>query len=163
MLAEGGAMRTRNGRLSPADLTAASALSQALEAAGNGMLPAGDNGRGISMAASDGSHFAVHLLPLSGRDRRATPGAAAAVFVQRATQMATIAPDLVGRAFGLTPAEQRVLAHIVEAGSVAETAERLRVSETTVKTHLHRVFSKTGTARQADLVKLLTGFAGPLR
>jgi hypothetical protein len=25
------------------------------------------------------------------------------------------------------------------------------------------VFSKTGTARQADLVKLLTGFAGPLR
>jgi DNA-binding CsgD family transcriptional regulator len=163
MLAEGGAMRTRNGRLSPADLTAASALSQALEAAGNGMLPAGDNGRGISMAASDGSHFAVHLLPLSGRDRRATPGAAAAVFVQRATQMATIAPDLVGRAFGLTPAEQRVLAHIVEAGSVAETAERLRVSETTIKTHLHRVFSKTGTARQADLVKLLTGFAGPLR
>ena len=163
LLAEGGAMRTRNGRLSPADLTAASALSRALEAAGNGTLPAGDTGHGISMAASDGSHFALHLLPLNGHDKRATAGAAAAVFVQRATQMATIAPDLVARAFGLTPAEQRVLGHIVEAGSVAEAAERLRVSETTVKTHLHRVFSKTGTARQADLVKLLTGFAGPLR
>lgn len=162
MLAEGDAMRTRNGRLSPSDLTAATALSRALEAAGNGTLPAGDSGHGISMTASDGGHFALHLLPLNGHDKRASAGAAAAIFVQR-TQATTIAPDLVGRAFGLTPAEQRVLSHIVEAGSVAEAAERLRVSETTVKTHLHRVFSKTGTARQADLVKLLTGFAGPLR
>jgi DNA-binding CsgD family transcriptional regulator len=56
-----------------------------------------------------------------------------------------------------------VLAHIVEAGSVAEAAERLRISQTTVKTHLSRIFDKTGTARQADLVKLLAGFSGPLR
>jgi len=161
LLAEGDALRARNGRLSPADLTAASALSLALEAAGNGTLPAGDSGHGIALAGQGGDHFAMHLLPLVGGRKRAD-GAAAAVFVQRTTQ-ATIAPDLVGRAFGLTPAEQRVLSHIVEAGSVAEAAERLRVSETTVKTHLHRVFSKTGTARQADLVKLLTGFAGPLR
>jgi DNA-binding CsgD family transcriptional regulator/PAS domain-containing protein len=161
LLAEGDALRARNGRLSPSDLAAASALSLALEAAGNGTLPSGDSGHGIALAGQGGDHFAMHLLPLVGGRKRAD-GAAAAVFVQRTTQ-AMIAPDLVGRAFGLTPAEQRVLAHIVEAGSVAEAAERLRVSETTVKTHLHRVFSKTGTARQADLVKLLTGFAGPLR
>lgn len=162
LLAEGDALRARNGRLSPSDLGAASALSLALAAAGNGTLPAGDTGHAIALAGPDGDHFALHLLPLVNGKRRAD-GAAAAVFVQRTTQVPTIAPDLVARAFGLTPAEQRVLGHIVEAGSVAEAAERLRVSETTVKTHLHRVFSKTGTARQADLVKLLTGFAGPLR
>lgn len=162
LLAQGDALRARNGRLSPSDLGAANALSLALAAAGNGTLPAGDTGHAIALAGPDGDHFALHLLPLVNGKKRAD-GAAAAVFVQRTTQVPTIAPDLVARAFGLTPAEQRVLGHIVEAGSVAEAAERLRVSETTVKTHLHRVFSKTGTARQADLVKLLTGFAGPLR
>ena len=112
------------------------------------------------MAARDGSYFAAHLMPLA---RRSEAGATAAIFVHRAAPTSTIAPDLVGRTFGLTPAERRVLAHITEAGSVAETAERLRISQTTVKTHLSRIFDKTGTARQADLVKLLAGFSGPLR
>jgi DNA-binding CsgD family transcriptional regulator len=31
-----------------------------------------------------------------------------------------------------------------------------------VKTHLHRVFEKTGAKRQADLVKLMAGYASPL-
>jgi DNA-binding CsgD family transcriptional regulator len=31
-----------------------------------------------------------------------------------------------------------------------------------VKTHLHRVFAKTGASRQADLVKLAAGFSSPL-
>lgn len=160
LLAEGAAMRERNGRLIPADHDAAVALTGALLAAANGLSVAPDNGHAIPMPAHDGSYFAAHLLPLTHRN---ADGATAAIFVHRATHTSRIAPDLVGRAFGLTPAEQRVLSHVVEAGSIAETAERLRVSETTVKTHLSRIFDKTGTARQADLVKLLAGFAGPLR
>jgi DNA-binding CsgD family transcriptional regulator len=31
-----------------------------------------------------------------------------------------------------------------------------------VKTHLGRLFEKTGTSRQADLVKLVAGFSNPL-
>jgi hypothetical protein len=51
---------------------------------------------------------------------------------------------------------------IVEVGGVPETAQILGIAETTVKTHLHRVFSKTGTNCQADLVKLAAGFSNPL-
>ena len=51
---------------------------------------------------------------------------------------------------------------IVNIGGVPETAETLGVAESTVKTHLHRIFGKTGTSRQAELVKLVAGFAGPL-
>ena len=40
--------------------------------------------------------------------------------------------------------------------------KELGVAETTVKTHLHRVFAKTGTSRQADLVRLVAGYASPL-
>ncbi|MGZ3349601.1 MAG: helix-turn-helix domain-containing protein, partial [Xanthobacteraceae bacterium] len=69
---------------------------------------------------------------------------------------------LIARTFELTPAELRVLLGIVEVGGVPETAENLGVAETTVKTHLHRVFAKTGASRQADLVKLAAGFSNPL-
>ena len=72
------------------------------------------------------------------------------------------APALIDRTFELTPAELRVLQSIVDVGGVPETAVALGIAETTVKTHLHRVFAKTGTSRQADLVKLAAGFSNPL-
>jgi DNA-binding CsgD family transcriptional regulator len=55
-----------------------------------------------------------------------------------------------------------VFLSIVEVGGVPETAATLGIAETTVKTHLHRVFAKTGVSRQADLVKLAAGFSNPL-
>jgi hypothetical protein len=38
----------------------------------------------------------------------------------------------------------------------------LGVAESTIKTHLGNLFLKTGARRQADLVKIVTGFATPL-
>ena len=38
----------------------------------------------------------------------------------------------------------------------------LGLSEATVRTHLRRLYAKTGTSRQADLVKLVAGYANPL-
>jgi hypothetical protein len=35
-------------------------------------------------------------------------------------------------------------------------------SSSTIRTHLRRLFSKTGTDRQADLVKLVAGYTNPL-
>ena len=55
-----------------------------------------------------------------------------------------------------------MLLAIVEVGGVPEVAEALGVAETTVKTHLGNLYGKTGTSRQADLVKLVAGFASPL-
>jgi DNA-binding CsgD family transcriptional regulator len=39
----------------------------------------------------------------------------------------------------------------------------LGVSQSTVKTHLGHLFEKTGTRRQAELVKLTAGFEIPER
>jgi DNA-binding CsgD family transcriptional regulator len=50
----------------------------------------------------------------------------------------------------------------VEFGGVATVAAALTMSEATVKTHLNRLFHKTGTRRQADFVRLVTSFANPL-
>jgi len=55
-----------------------------------------------------------------------------------------------------------VLLAIVDVGGVPESAVALGIAESTVKTHLGRLFVKTRARRQADLVKIVTGFASPL-
>jgi DNA-binding CsgD family transcriptional regulator len=70
--------------------------------------------------------------------------------------------EQIARHYKLTPSELRVLIAVVEVGGVREMADALGLGEPTVKTHLNRLFSKTGTRRQADLVKLMAGFSSPL-
>jgi DNA-binding CsgD family transcriptional regulator len=70
--------------------------------------------------------------------------------------------ELVAKTFRLTPTELRVLLAIVDVGGVPEVAAALGVAETTVRTHVGRLFEKTGASRQADLVKLVAGYRSPL-
>lgn len=70
-----------------------------------------------------------------------------------------IAPPLVvnaGRAeaLGITPRELEVLQLIAEGLSTKEMAERLFVSENTVKTHTARVLDKLGASRRTQAVQL---------
>jgi DNA-binding CsgD family transcriptional regulator len=55
-----------------------------------------------------------------------------------------------------------MLLAIVEVGGPAESAETLGIAESTVRTHLHRLFAKTGAKRQADLIKLVASYINPL-
>ena len=71
-------------------------------------------------------------------------------------------PENVARHYKLTPTELRVLLGIVEVGGAPEVADALGIAGNTVKTHLGRLYQKTGTRRQVDLVKLVAGFATPL-
>jgi DNA-binding CsgD family transcriptional regulator/PAS domain-containing protein len=57
--------------------------------------------------------------------------------------------------FGLTPAEAAVATEILKADGLQAAAKRLGVSLTTAHTHLAHIFDKTGTHRQAELVRLL--------
>jgi DNA-binding CsgD family transcriptional regulator/PAS domain-containing protein len=166
MLGEAVAITARNGRLGTVDTRATKILQAASEAAGNGDAALGQQAIAVPIEARDGSHFAAHLLPLTSGDRRDTGSdlqATAAVFVKPTTVAIPTGAELVAKAFGLTPGEQRALARIVEVGGVAEAADALGVSETTVKTHLHHIFAKTGMQRQPDLVRLVAGFSSPLK
>jgi DNA-binding CsgD family transcriptional regulator len=84
------------------------------------------------------------------------------LFVHKAALEVASPPEAIAKTFKLTPSELRVLLAIVEVGGVPEAAEALGVGPGTVKTHLLRVFAKTGTSRQAELVKLVAGFSNPL-
>jgi DNA-binding CsgD family transcriptional regulator len=72
------------------------------------------------------------------------------------------APEVIAGTYKLTPTELRVLLAIVEVGGIPEVAAALGVADSTVKTHVGRLFEKTGASRQADLVKLVAGYSTPL-
>jgi DNA-binding CsgD family transcriptional regulator/PAS domain-containing protein len=124
----------------------------------------GIKGIALPLTARNGERYVIHVLSLTSAARAAigmTYKAAAALFVRKVA-LDSPSGDLLARTFELTPTELRVLLSIVDVGGVPETAVALGIAETTVKTHLHRVFSKTGASRQADIVKLAAGFSSPL-
>jgi DNA-binding CsgD family transcriptional regulator len=161
MLGEDDVLRVIGGQLAARDRQANHGLR---EGVANVRLGLETDGTALSLIAHDGAHYVAHLLPLKSVVRTGSPplGAVVAVFVRKVELDSQAYGGLIARAFGLTPAELRVLLAVVEVGGVPETSERLGVAETTVRTHLYRVFSKTGASRQADLVKLAAAFSGPL-
>jgi DNA-binding NarL/FixJ family response regulator len=89
--------------------------------------------------------------------------AVAAVFVHRASLEIPSSMETMSKLYKLTPSELRVLAAVSEVGGIPAVAEVVGISQATVKTHLQGLFAKTGTSRQADLVKLVATHASPLR
>jgi DNA-binding CsgD family transcriptional regulator/PAS domain-containing protein len=65
--------------------------------------------------------------------------------------------------YGLTPAEERLASLLAAGCSLAEAAARLSIRVSTARSVLKSVFAKTGTRRQASLVKLILAAPGLLR
>jgi DNA-binding CsgD family transcriptional regulator len=61
--------------------------------------------------------------------------------------------------FGLTPAEARVACEVGKGENPNDVAHSLGVMPSTVRTHLHHVFAKTATRRQAELMGLVAQLA----
>ncbi|WP_423067554.1 response regulator transcription factor [Devosia sp. CN2-171] len=64
--------------------------------------------------------------------------------------------------FGLSPAQKQVAGLVVEGLSHREIAERAGISQATVRTHVNRVFEKTGVRTQPALVRVLLSSAPPV-
>jgi DNA-binding CsgD family transcriptional regulator len=165
MLQEGSVLRTRGGKLVAAQANAAAALVQILPGCGKAVI--GTKGIAVPLSTGDGDHYVAHVLPLTpgalGRAMTNHLTVAAALFVHKVElDFSASPPQAIAQLYKLTPSELRVLLAIVQVGGVPETAEALGIADTTVKTHLHRLFGKTGAARQADLVKLIAAFSNPL-
>jgi DNA-binding CsgD family transcriptional regulator len=163
MIGTGDFLRAPGGRLTATDADADAALHAVLAATPK--AGAGENGISLALTDHAGSRYVAHVLPLTSGIRRnvgAGYAAVAAIFVHAAALHRPHPPEVIAKAYRLTPTELRVLLAIVEVGGVPEVAEALGVAESTIKTHLGRLYEKTGTDRQADLVKLVAKFANPL-
>jgi DNA-binding CsgD family transcriptional regulator len=165
MIAEANVLRAAGGKLGATDPQADQALLESFAAALGGDTALGRKGIAVPLKARNQERYVAHVLPLTSGTRRkagTSHSGAATVFVHRASLDMPSPPEALAKEFKLTPAELRVLFAIIEVGGVPEVAEVLGISEGTVKTHLHHVFGKTHTSRQAELVKLVAGYSNAL-
>jgi DNA-binding CsgD family transcriptional regulator len=162
MIAEANVLRAANGRLLALEAKGGRSLLDVFAAAEAGDAAVGRSGIAVPLTARNGERYVAHVLPLtSGARRKAgiSYAATAALFIRQASLDLPSPPEAAADEFKLTPAEVRVLFAIVQIGGVPEVAPVLGISEQTVKSHLHRIFEKTSTKRQADLVKLVASYA----
>jgi DNA-binding CsgD family transcriptional regulator len=165
MLTAADVLRPVYGRLMSRDRRANKVLHETFAAASNGDTGIGCNSIAVPLPSDAGEHYVAHVLPMTSGARRAAGivyAATAAVFVRKATMQSLSAPEIVAGIYRLTPTELRVLLAIVDVGGIPEVAAALGVADSTIKSHVGRLFEKTGTSRQADLVKLVAGFSMPL-
>jgi DNA-binding CsgD family transcriptional regulator len=81
--------------------------------------------------------------------------AGAIVFIKDLERPAAFSLTVFAQYFDLTPA-QSALAHEMMCGDgVRAAAARLDIAYATARTHLLQIFQKTGTTRQAELVRLM--------
>ncbi len=150
--------RTGN-RVELADDIADSALRSMIENTAGLIEP-----RTLAVRGADTGVSFVHVLPLEHQSIRAriAQSAAFALFVTSTPGAFVLSRDAWSGAFGLTTAEIRVLEKLVAGADVDRITRDLGIAMPTVRSHLSRIFDKTGTSRQTDLVRLALSLQPPL-
>ena len=99
--------------------------------------------------------YIVHVLPID-QTTVASPEDGRVVVIIVDPERQPEPPDALVRClYGLTKCEAQIALMVTRAEGLKPIADELSVSLTTVKTHLRHIFEKTGTHRQAELVRLL--------
>jgi len=118
--------------------------------------------RGILVARPSGKRpFLLQLSPLARDNEFSRPDhqAFAIGFLTDFDAAPNLDPDLLRSVYGFTPAEARLAQELLSGDSLEVIATRLALGESTLRTQLRGLFEKTGTRRQAQLVKMLMGLA----
>jgi DNA-binding CsgD family transcriptional regulator len=115
-------------------------------------------GSGDSFACSRSSGrrpYVIHVLPLKPAENASA--ARALVMIIDPEYESEPPKMLLRRLFGLTSGEADVALRMLRGDGLKPIAADLALSMATVKTHLHHIFNKTDTHRQAELMRLLLG------
>jgi DNA-binding CsgD family transcriptional regulator len=98
--------------------------------------------------------YQVLVSPLN-RGLGGSPQPAVAVFITDPEDRACGSADVLRRLFQLTDAEARLAAMVGSGTLLGEAAEALGISRDAARSQLKSIFIKTGTTRQAELVRLI--------
>lgn len=70
--------------------------------------------------------------------------------------------DMAGIIFRLSAAQKSIAAHVIAGRSMEEAAALMGIKESSTRTHLDRVYEKTGVRTQGALIRLLLSVAAPV-
>lgn len=137
-------------RLGCATSTADGALRRAIAEARAGRRRAALGGADVVLAPRRGGRPLLMFV-------MGLPDGGVAVLARDPERQGPHVEELLQRLFQLTPSEARVAVRIAAGEGPAEVAAVLGVTVDTVRTHLKRVFDKTATTRQSQVVRLVMG------
>lgn len=144
---------SRSGRVTAARPAAAEDLRRLLAGAVAGTVGA------VALDGSDGERrYSLLAVALAAHEEAGTP---IALFLQEVGRPTRLSGSVLAAVYGLTRAEGRLAEALANGLSTSEAADAFGISPLTARTQLKSIFAKTGTSRQADLVRLM--LTGPAR
>lgn len=122
------------------------------------------SGRSVPIAPSENSEaMIVHLIPLRRLAHELLSGADILIAATALNPTNLVpSPTILTRLFDLSPAEARLAAALASGDSLGVAATNANITYRTASTYLGRIFDKTGTHHQAQLVALLKGAYVPV-
>ncbi len=155
LLARRDGLRAEHGRLVAETLNAQNTLAALI---GNALVERGPRGGGVSLPRLRISRpLLVKIMPIA--QRRGpwlnAPEARAVVFVSDPEAPAAETAEAAMEAYGLTPAEKKLLNELIAGRSLKEAADSLSITRATSRNRLARIMTKTETHRQSELLRLM--------
>jgi DNA-binding CsgD family transcriptional regulator len=149
MLGQNAGLRLDKGGLAAATHAKTMALRRLI--AGGGNAAEGDV---VVLPSADGASLTALVLPLRAETQWLTQHPAAIVFVKD-PKRSLPSREHLAFLFDLTRAQAGVAREVLEGDGIQAVAARLGISPATARTHLLEIFHKTGTSRQAELVRVI--------
>ena len=139
-------------------------LRQAIAAAQGDASVIGAAGIGVPLVDKNMVAATAHVLPLAGGNGHTAQADSDCCGGVRDTEYRVACRHRHRDAnFSLTPAEARLLQHLVSGVSLTEAASALGITEATARTHRNHIFTKTGVSRRTDLLSLVGRLVPPIR
>ena len=152
-LDSGGILRSRGPE-------AGKTLAKLIEDAAHGREAAGETGAAMTLDAADGiSRLQLHLSRFSDSEQEGGP--ATLIFVNDPDDDPPLTTAQIAQLLDLTKTEAALVHSLTMGLSLEQAAEVQSVTVSSARTYLKRIYAKTGTNRQSDLIRLvLSGAVG---
>lgn len=109
----------------------------------------------VSLSRPSMRHPLLVIAAPLGAEPDADGQASVALFVADPDRPPALDAEVIGRLYGLTGAESRLACVLATGRDLGDAAEALHITQESARTYLKRIFAKTNTRRQADLVRLI--------
>jgi DNA-binding CsgD family transcriptional regulator len=157
IMRRGDGLARQNGHLRALTPEASDNLERRIRAAAStAPRPGEEAGDIVTLPRERGLPMPILILPFRGGEvgpDSADP--AAVLFVSDPEMSLRINEPSIAHVYGLTPAEARLLNALLEGKRLSAYARETGITLNTAKSYLRQLFDKTGSARQADLLRLI--------
>jgi|RhiMetdeSRZDD1v2_1073273.scaffolds.fasta_scaffold18303_8 DNA-binding CsgD family transcriptional regulator/PAS domain-containing protein len=112
--------------------------------------------RALTIARPSGKQpYSVLVAPLHHLTRQELNQSAVVMFITDPELRPKLPATVLMQTYGLTAAEARLAQALMRGKNLVEAADEIGVTRNTAKSQLQRIFDKTSTNRQAELLRLL--------